>query len=196
MRGAAEALGIALPLARAKRLLSYMRLLEARGIDLGLVSRRDAGRLLERHILDCLRAAVVVGRARTAYDLGSGGGLPGLVVAIAVPQLTIGLVEVRRQRVAFLELAIDELAIRNAKVVPTRVEALSERVALCFARAFAPLPEAWAAAVPLLDRGGRFVYFAGATVAASELPAGARLVDVRTTSLLESSGPLVIMAQQ
>jgi len=196
LQSVADALSLSLPAARAEQLLGYARLLETRGVGLGLVSRGDAPRLLERHILDCLRSAEVVGTARTAYDLGSGGGLPGLVVAIAVPELAVDLIETRRRRVSFLELAIDELGVSNARAVPIRVQELTAPVDLCFARAFAPLPETWAAARHLLTPGGRLVYFAGGVPATSDLPPGSRLVEVRTTAVLESSGPLVIMAQQ
>jgi 16S rRNA (guanine527-N7)-methyltransferase len=196
LQSVAEALGLSLPTARAEQLLGYARLLETRGVGLGLVSRGDAPRILGRHVLDCLRSAAIVGTARTAYDLGSGGGLPGLVVAIAVPELAVDLVETRRRRVSFLELAIDELGVSNARAVPIRVEELTAQADLCFARAFAPLAETWAAAGQLLTPGGRLVYFAGGVPANSDLPPGSRLVEVRTTPVLESSGPLVIMAQQ
>ena len=196
LRAASRALGVFLSPDQADRLVAYERLLLTRGIPLGLVAASDAPRLRERHVLDCLRVAAIVGSATSAYDLGSGAGLPGLVVAVAVPHLRVGLVESRHRRVAFLELATRELGVSNAEVLVGRVESLTEPVDLCFARAFAPVAEAWAAARRLLRPDGRLVYFSGTEQARRRLPADARLVEVRETSVLESAGPLVIMARQ
>lgn len=159
----AGALGVALDPERAGSLLAYADLLRDTAVPLGLVAEGDRDRIWERHVLDCLRAAAVVGPDdRRAYDLGSGAGLPGLVVAIAVPGLEVTLAEVRSRRVGFLELAVERLALRNVRVHPGRVEDLPPGTDLCFARAFAPPAEAWAAAGPLLGTGGRLVLFAGA----------------------------------
>src|SRR3990172_7871353 len=119
----------------------------------------DPDRLRRRHVLDCLRAASVVSsQDLDAYDLGSGAGLPGVVVAIARPDLRITLVEARRRRAAFLELAAQQLHLENVTVAAARLETLIEPVDLCFARALAPLPRAWTLAEPLLRPGGRLVY--------------------------------------
>jgi 16S rRNA G527 N7-methylase RsmG len=132
-----------------------------------------------------------------AIDMGSGAGLPGLVVAIARPQLEMLLVEPRRTRAAFLDLALERLGVANASVLRARVQEVGEAADLCFARAFAPLPEAWAAALPRLLPSGRLVYFAGAGLdedALAPLP-GSSLFRVLHTPLLESAGPLIIMAR-
>jgi len=180
---------------QADRLLHFERLLVDRAIPLGMVASSDAARLRERHVLDCLRAAAEVGDAASAYDLGSGAGLPGLVVAIAAPDLRVALVENRRRRVSFLELAVHDLGLTNVDVRAGRVDEQSERVDLCFSRAFAPLARAWLAAGPLLAAKGRLVYFAGNE---SPLlpPAGGRILAVRTNLVLESAGPLVIMGRR
>ena len=181
---------------QARLLLEYEVLLLERAIGAGLIAGSDAGRIRERHLLDCLRAAAVVRPTdRVAYDLGSGAGLPGIVVSIACPWLSVGLVEVRRRGVAFLELAVETLRLPNAEVVASRIEELPGQVDLCLARALAPLARAWGQASPLLRRGGRLVYFAGARAGGGPIPAGARAVEVGTSTLLESAGPLVIMAR-
>ncbi|HEX9123012.1 MAG TPA: 16S rRNA (guanine(527)-N(7))-methyltransferase RsmG [Actinomycetota bacterium] len=172
-------------------------LLQTTAADAGMVSERDRDRILERHVVDCLRAATVVRpEDREALDLGSGAGLPGVVVAIAVPGLHITLVESRRRRVAFLEQVVEVLELPNVSTAHTRIQDLRVQVDLCFARALAPLGRTWHLAAPLLRSGGRLVYFAGEG-SAVELEAG----DVATVSLLrspvlESSGPLVIMSRQ
>jgi 16S rRNA G527 N7-methylase RsmG len=97
--------------------------------------------------------------------------------------------------VSFLELAVDALGLTNVEVRAGRVEELSERVELCFSRAFAPLGAAWSAAEPLLSDSGRLVYFAG-NETPPELPPDTRILALRTTPVLESAGPLVIMGRQ
>jgi 16S rRNA (guanine527-N7)-methyltransferase len=178
------------------RLEAYEALLRERALPYGMVSARDAPRLRDRHVIDSLRAAATVGPAdRTAYDLGSGAGLPGMVVAVACPALFVTLVEPRRFRIAFLELVVDRLGLSNARVHGGRVESLSERVDLCFARAFAGPADSWQASKPLLSPGGRLVYFAGAGFQPGTVPEGVTSTIV-TTSALARSGPLVIMSPQ
>jgi len=183
---------------RTQNLLeSYVELLRSKAVPIGAVASGDRDRLWERHIKDCLRAAeVVASEDREAIDLGSGAGLPGVVVAVARPGLRVRLVEAKRRRVAFLELVVDRLGLANVIVVPGRAEAVDEPADLCFARAFADRTASWAAAERLLKPGGRLVYFAGERFEpARDVPAGAaaRVVGDRP---LESLGPLVIMTQQ
>lgn len=196
----ATALGLTLTGDAAAKLVELEALLRSRAGILGLVAKEDIRRLRTRHLLDCLRATATVEPAdRLAYDLGSGAGLPGLVVAAAVPRLRVVLVETRKARVAFLELAVDRLGLANGAVAATRIEDLAAGGApaadLCFARALAPLEASWALAAPLLRPAGRLVYFAGRGAERPIRLAGAASVRVLEPGALESAGPLVIMAR-
>jgi 16S rRNA (guanine527-N7)-methyltransferase len=194
--GVVEALYLELAPEQLGKLEAFEGLIRERAIPLGMVASTDGKRLRERHIQDSLRAATVVSATdRTAYDLGSGAGLPGVVVAIACPDLRVTLVESRRPRAAFLQLVVDRLGISNTVVSNERVEALGELVDLCFSRAFARVGVAWAAADRLLVPGGRLVYFAGERFDPSELP-DAAVSTLVTTTALARSGPLVIMSRQ
>jgi 16S rRNA (guanine527-N7)-methyltransferase len=195
LRAQANELGATLDDQQLAKLLTYERLLEQRAVPMGLVAQGDAGKIRVRHVLDSLRAATVIAEARDAYDLGSGAGLPGIVVAVARPELRIGLVDSRRRRVGFLELAVAELDLPNATVLGVRAETLSEPVDACLARAFAPATRAWDMAEPILRPGGRLVYFAGTQEGAEDLR-GSPFLEVVSTSVLESAGPLVIMTRQ
>ena len=194
----AWALGVTIDSGRAADLLEFERLLADPGAKRGLISRADVPRLRERHILDSLRAAAVPSpTTRTAYDIGSGGGLPGIVVAIACPRLHVLLVEPRRNRAAFLHSAIEAIDLGNAEVVGRRVEELTDRVDLCFARALAPLERSWQLARPRLAPGGALVYFAGSSFDPSDLE---RLPEVggweiRPAPTIASGGPLVIIGR-
>jgi 16S rRNA (guanine527-N7)-methyltransferase len=193
----ATALGVELTEDAAAKLLDLETLLRERAVPAGMIAASDAARLRERHILDCLRAARVV-RAddALALDLGSGAGLPGLVVAIALPRLALTLVERRQRRAAFCELAAERLGVGNVRVVVASIEDLAEAANVCFARALAPLEEAWRLTEPHLRPGGRLVYFAGRGAKGPFSAAGARCLSTVETPVLEGSGPLVIMGRQ
>jgi 16S rRNA (guanine527-N7)-methyltransferase len=195
----AASLTLSLDTGQAERLVEFERLLAGRAVDLGMVAALDRNRIRERHLLDCLRAATVVGDAdRVAYDVGSGAGLPGIPVAIARPALFVHLVEPRRARVAFLELVVEQLRLENVAVLDRRVEDVVEPADVCFARAFAPVRQAWDAALPVLRAGGRLVYFAGARSGTVDPPPGCRTVEIvppPANSVVESAGPLVIMTR-
>jgi 16S rRNA (guanine527-N7)-methyltransferase len=195
LRAQAGSLGVALDPSQAARLVRFEQLLLDRAIPLGMVSRSDTPRIRERHILDSLRAAPIVQGDDLAADLGSGAGLPGVVVAIALPRLRMLLVERRPRRAAILELVVEELGLSNATVFTGRVVELPERVDVALARAFAPPEEAWAQARQVLRPGGRLVYFAGAATAIPAAPEGSAMLEVQTP-VLESSGALVIMTRQ
>ena len=173
-------------------------LLEREGVLRGLISRGDADRIRERHVEDSLRAAAAFRPDdRLAYDLGSGAGLPGLPLAIALPQVAFVLAEVRASRAAFLKLAIEELALPNVTVHRGRAEELTPGADVATARAFAPLERSWPLASELLRPGGRLVYFAGASIEdpagdASRIGEGAATVSL----IVESGNPLVIMERQ
>ena len=192
----AHSLGISLTDPQVRQLERYGSLLEDRALPRGLIAVSDAGRLSERHLVDSLRAATLVRPTdATAYDLGSGAGLPGIVVAIACPWLSIGLVESKTGRIAFLELAVRDIPVENAHVLAGRAEDLQEPVDLCFARAFGDVAKSWATAFRSLVPGGRLVYFAGEGFDPSSVPNDAS-VAIRSFPSLARSGPLVIMTRQ
>ena len=195
----AAALGVDLDEDRATRLVGFEELLALRAVSLGAIAHSDAGRIRERHLLDCLRAAPHVSAGRLVYDLGSGAGLPGVVVAVALPETHVVLVDRRANRAAFLELAVQELGLPNAEVFAGSAEELSDPADACLSRAFAPLDRSWQAAARVLRPGGRLVYFAGRELGepgSFAVPTGAILEAVVRTAVLESAGPLVIMTRQ
>jgi 16S rRNA (guanine527-N7)-methyltransferase len=198
LSAAAGRLGIEISEQAGSTLERFEELLRERAVPGGLVAASDADRIRERHILDCLRGVEALrpedGRA---LDLGSGAGLPGIVIAAARPSLHVVLVEPRRLRVAFLELAAEHLSLPNVSIRAARIEDVDDEVDLCFARAFAPLPKAWRLAAPRLRPGGRLVYFAGAGAGTGppEPAAEAASLEILETPLLESSGPLFIMTR-
>ena len=178
-------------------LRAYAELLEGVGVSRGLVARGDAGRVWPRHVLDSLRVVPCLLPAELrAIDVGSGAGLPGIPLAVAVPRLSVVLLEARTSRVAFLELAATSLRISNVGVEHGRAEQVTLRAQLCLARALAAPAAAWALCAPLLEPGGRVIYFAGERFGEGDVrqlrDSGVR-VDICSESLFPGYGPLVIM---
>jgi 16S rRNA (guanine527-N7)-methyltransferase len=175
----------------------YEEFLVERGAPMGMIAPSDVPRLRERHILDSLRAVPILPPAiATMCDLGSGAGLPGIPLAIALPDVQVTLVEVRHNRAAFLETVIGALGLERVTVHARRLETFRSSVDVCLARAFAPAPKAWEAAERLLDASGMLVYWAGATFdPEADVPPGVDLA-LFPTSALARSGPLAIMTRQ
>jgi 16S rRNA (guanine527-N7)-methyltransferase len=201
---AAAAMGVQLPRRAADRHLAYMAFLSERAASLGLISRADLPRLYERHLLDSLRAAAVFTEEDSlAFDLGSGAGLPGIVLAITLERCEFVLIEPRRIRVGFLELVVEWLGLANVEVAPVPAEEFpTTRLAdVITARAFAPLERTWRSASRLLRPSGRLIYFAGESLddPLAEAEKAARSgapAEVTAQPVLARSPPLVIMARR
>jgi 16S rRNA (guanine527-N7)-methyltransferase len=193
----AEEIGIALNPSQARLLHEFEKLLRELAIPAGLIARSDSGRLLERHLLDSLRPVPLFRSSdRLVYDLGSGAGLPGIPLGIALPRCRFTLAEARSKRSAFLELAVERLGLSNMSVHAAGAESMPGGADVITARAFAPLDRTWPLAARLLRVGGRLIYFAGKTLGdpdrtARAVPGPPRSVNVAT--VLESSTPLVMM---
>jgi 16S rRNA (guanine527-N7)-methyltransferase len=152
----------------------YAALLASDGVLRGLIGPREVPRLWDRHLVNCALLAPLVPAAATALDLGSGAGLPGLVVAIARPDVRVTLLEPMARRTAFLEEAVQRLELDNVEVVRGRAEDWSrpDRFDVVTARALAPLPRLLRWALPLLTPGGAVLAMKGSS-AAEEIDAAA-----------------------
>jgi 16S rRNA (guanine527-N7)-methyltransferase len=194
-------LGISFEPDQLARLTGFERLLREHAPRLGLIARDDLPRLYLRHILDSLRAVGSFRQSdREACDLGSGAGLPGIPLAIALPRSRFVLSEPRPRRAGFLELVVERLGLENAEVAPSRAEDLPEgSVDVCTARAFAPLERSWSVSWRLLRPGGRLVYFAGGSLRDPVATAEALSVapgSVEVQRVLANEPPLVIMTRR
>jgi 16S rRNA (guanine527-N7)-methyltransferase len=134
---------------------------------------RDPLKVVEDHLADSLVALEldVVRASRHVADLGSGAGLPGLPLAVAMPAASVALVESASRKCAFLERAVATLAVANARVVHARAESLAaagDAFDLVTARALAPLEVVVEYAAPLLEIGGTLVAWRGRRDRAAE----------------------------
>lgn len=151
----------ALPLAER-----FADLLAREGVLRGLIGPREVPRLWERHLVNCALLGQAFDRDVDVCDLGSGAGLPGLVLGVCRPDLRLTLVEPLLRRTAFLEEAVRELGLVNVEVVRARAEELHARrdFAVVTSRAVAPLDRLLGWSMPLVREGGALVAMKGASV--------------------------------
>jgi 16S rRNA (guanine527-N7)-methyltransferase len=171
-RQAAEVFGERLPLA-----VRYADMLATTGISHGLIGPREAPRLWERHILNCAVMESLLPHRVRLIDLGSGAGLPGLVLAIARPDLQVTLVEPLQRRTRWLERAVDELGLGQVTVLRGRAEEFPGRLQapVVTARAVARLDRLYHWSWPLMPVGGRLLALKGQSAADELTEAGDRL---------------------
>lgn len=163
----ARLVGVEISVETARRMLLLLELVAA--APLNLTSVRSAEDMRRKHLVDSLSCLPVarLGGGEWCVDLGSGGGFPGLPVAIACPWVRMDLVEATGKKVAFLEGAVARLGLANVLVRHDRAEALGrrdgwrDRVDCVLARAVAPLPVLMEYALPLCRAGGRLVALKG-----------------------------------
>jgi 16S rRNA (guanine527-N7)-methyltransferase len=134
--GAERAFGERLDLA-----CRYAELLAADGVTKGIIGPSESGRLWDRHLVNCAVVADLLPETGTLVDIGSGGGLPGVVLAMLRPQLQVTLLEPMLRRVVFLNECVETLGLENVTVLRGRAEDVTGEVRadVATARAVAPL---------------------------------------------------------
>jgi 16S rRNA (guanine527-N7)-methyltransferase len=185
LKAGIAALGLALPDGAEAKLLAYLALLDKWNRVYNLTAVRDAERMVSHHLLDSLAAVPVFDailaarplpnpppegeganaglRPPTAIDVGSGGGLPGIPLAIARPELTVTLIDSIAKKTAFLLQAKAELGLANLNVVTSRVEDFRPETGfdVITSRAFSDLKEFVTLTRHLLKPGGRWLAMKG-----------------------------------
>ena len=209
----AAVFGDSLPLMRR-----YAEWLADAGVVRGLLGPREVPRLWVRHLVNCASVASLLhttgsaaavgvdahpqGEKIVVEDIGSGAGLPGLVIAVLRPDVQVRLVEPLLRRVEFLAEVVADLKLGNVEVVRSRVEEyhVQPRVRYVTARAVAPLGRLLEWSLPRLMPGGQLLAIKGESAVrevadAAEVLARWRVVsvDVLTMSLLEDEGPVTIV---
>jgi 16S rRNA (guanine527-N7)-methyltransferase len=157
-RSAAEVFGERLPLA-----VRYAEMLATTGTQRGLIGPRETPRLWDRHILNCAVMESLLPHRSRLIDIGTGAGLPGLVLAIARPDLQVTLVEPLQRRTRWLDAAVEELGLAQVTVLRGRAEEFSGRLQapVVTARAVARLDQLYHWSWPLLPPGGRLLALKG-----------------------------------
>jgi 16S rRNA (guanine527-N7)-methyltransferase len=142
---------------------AYAELLAHDGTERGLIGPREVPRLWERHLLNCGVVTDLMAEGAAVCDVGSGAGLPGLVIAIRRPDLRVTLVEPLARRTRFLDEAVGALELDNVEVVRGRAEQLHghRTFDVVTSRAVARLPKLLDWSLPLVERGGAMLAMKG-----------------------------------
>lgn len=158
-----------------ERITQYAAVLADRGVLHGLIGPREVPRLWDRHLLNCAALSLAIPQGASVLDLGSGAGLPGLVLALVRPDLRVTLLEPLQRRVSFLDDVTAELGLGHVGVVRARAEdVIGEiEVDVVTSRAVAPLARLVQWSLPLTVPGGVLLAIKGRT-APEELAAAAK----------------------
>lgn len=157
---------------------AYAALLCDEGVVRGLIGPREGDRIWDRHLVGCGLLAEVLPRDVAVCDIGSGAGLPGLVLALTRPDLRVTLVEPLLRRTTYLEEAVDRLRLDNVEVVRGRADALhgERRFDVVTSRAVAPLERLLRWSMPLVAPDGVLLAMKGRSVA-DEVPEARGVID-------------------
>jgi 16S rRNA (guanine527-N7)-methyltransferase len=198
--GAAN-LGLALVSGQVDRLLQFSALLKKWNRTYNLTAIEDDLTIVSAHLLDSLVLAMYIERGRV-LDVGTGGGFPGIPLAIARHAVQVTLLDPLQKRAAFLRQAIAELELDNAEVACSRVEDWRDkpRFDVIVSRAFAELAVFVSSSAHLLKPGGSFIAMKGVLPQdeMDALPAGFRVTGVQRVPVpgLEAERHLIFMERQ
>ena len=181
-------------LVRARR---FAEILATRGVDQGLIGPREAPRLWDRHVLNCAVVAELIDPScGTLVDIGSGAGLPGLVLALLLPKVQVTLLEPMDRRCRFLSECVAELTLGNVSVLRGRAEDVVLHADVATARAVAPLARLAELAIRVVRPGGMVLAIKGRT-AANELDTAApvlRRIGVHSAQIVQAGQGKVVPA--
>jgi 16S rRNA (guanine527-N7)-methyltransferase len=183
LRTGVQSLGLALNDSQFARLMDYLTLLSKWNAVYNLTAVRDPRQMVTQHLLDSLAAVPAFSGARTVLDVGAGGGLPGIVLAIARPDIHVSLIDTVHKKTAFLTQTKAELGLTNATIHTGRVEQLKveEKFDVITSRAFAELADFINWSGQLLADGGRMIALKGQRPddEIARIPAGWIVTEVR-----------------
>lgn len=197
LAAAAASLRVPISSEQAARLVAFVGLLFHWNGTYNLTAIRDLSGILTHHVIDCLAAVPPLRRqlsqaaSARILDVGSGGGLPGLIFAVMQPEFAVTCIDSVGKKAAFLRQAAATLALRNLDVAHGRVEALGgEPFDLIASRAFASLSDFTRLTAPLLKSSGSWMAMKGRRPDDEilALPAGTEMFHVEPLSVPELTG--------
>ena len=171
---------------------AFAQILKGKGIERGLIGPKEGERIWDRHIANCLPITTLIPNGVRVVDIGSGAGLPGIVIALARPDLKMTLVEPLQRRVDFLTEVVAELDL-PIEVIRGRAEVVKKQFEVVTARAVAPLEKLIQISWHMIPRGGALLAIKGES-AATEL-ATTKLKKGSTAQVHEISLPNLPVAR-
>lgn len=199
-RGVSE-LKLDLNEAQIAKLLDYLALLAKWNAVYNLTSVRDPMQMLTLHVLDSLAAVPAFAGAANVLDVGAGGGLPGMVLAISRPDMKVSMIDTVHKKTAFLTQVKAELGLANVTVYTKRVEQLQVKQPfdVITSRAFADLSDFVNWSGHLLAEGGQFIALKGVAPPdeRERLPEQWKVTELRALRVpgLDAERHLVFMAR-
>ena len=191
LRQGLGALNLSLSDGQQEQLLVYLDLLLKWNKVYNLTAVRDPAQMLTQHLLDCLAAVPPLTQrlphAQKALDVGAGGGLPAVVLAVACPQLQVSAVDTVAKKAAFIQTAAHSLGLSNLSGIHARVEDLAGDHDLVCSRAFAALADFTRWSDAALKPGGVWMAMKG-RVPDEEIAALPQGVQVDQVQLLQVPG--------
>ena len=148
---------------RQEEIRAFAQFLTTAGIERGLIGPREGERIWERHIFNCLPVTQLLPQNASLFDIGSGAGLPGIVIALSRPDLKVTLIEPLERRVEFLKEATEGLGI---EVIRGRAQDVKKSAEYVTARAVAPLEKLKKISWHMVKTGGALLAMKGESAAA------------------------------
>ncbi len=148
---------------RVDEIQAFAHFLATAGIERGLIGPREGERIWDRHIFNCLPVTQLLPEGTTLFDIGSGAGLPGIVIALARPDIQVTLIEPLERRVEFLKEATEGL---NIEVIRGRAQDVKKTAHFVTARAVAPLEKLKKMSWHMVKTGGALLAMKGESAAA------------------------------
>jgi len=149
--------------------IRYAQMLGTWGIERGLIGPKEGERIWDRHIANCVPVSTLIPQGASVVDIGSGAGLPGIVIALARPDTQVTLVEPLQRRVDFLNEVVAELKL-PITVIRGKAETTRGTFDVVTSRAVAPLPKLLPMVRHLIKSGGSLLAIKGES-AQSEIDA-------------------------
>ena len=147
---------------RQEEIRAFAQFLTTAGIERGLIGPREGERIWERHIFNCLPVTQLLPQNSSLFDIGSGAGLPGIVIALARPDLKVTLIEPLERRGEFLKEATEGLGI---EVIRGRAQDVKKSADYVTARAVAPLEKLKKISWHMVKTGGALLAMKGESAA-------------------------------
>ena len=146
---------------------AYAEFLNTAGIERGLIGPREGERIWERHIFNCLPVTQLLPQGASLFDIGSGAGLPGIVIALARPDLKVTLIEPLERRVEFLNEAVATIALGGVEieVIRGRAQDVKKSADFVTARAVAPMEKLKKMSWHMVKTGGSLLAMKGESAA-------------------------------
>ena len=146
---------------------AYAEFLTTAGIERGLIGPREGERIWERHIFNCLPITQLLPQGASLFDIGSGAGLPGIVIALARPDLKVTLIEPLERRVEFLNEAVAAIAASGVEieVIRGRAQDVKKSADFVTARAVAPMEKLKKMSWHMVKTGGSLLAMKGESAA-------------------------------